>query len=349
VNYRNSTASGAAARLTSSTLRFYAGGTTDVTSQYTQRLLTTLPVVVPAGQTRSVDFTFSATSTATLGPIAVTVSSTAVDHNDLTPLTVAAPASRYTSMSESRPVLRIAGPNNQRPGVFPQRSPISTGQLVPFRLEVRNFGGSSARVGAAPSLNFFAGVVDKTSEYTCALTSGAGIFVPAASGGNTTGVTLTFDVTPSSSATALGMIQVGATVPATGTVNGVTGSDVSTGVIPPVSAGSFLLQSRVAVAAADVFFDPAIPRGVDRSSTTSAEQLLLSRVSVQVRISNNNGLNGATMNVSNVSLRLTTSSPTTLINSEYEIAPATFTPFTISGNASRVVTFTLSAKPTAQK
>ncbi|MBI4871386.1 MAG: NHL repeat-containing protein, partial [Candidatus Riflebacteria bacterium] len=341
---RNPTTSGAKVRVTTVTLQFLSGGTMDDSARYQQTIVSAMPVEIEAGATTTVELALNVSELAQLGFSLVKATATAVDANDGSAVTVTPLSDGATNVAVGRPVLRIAGPDNRLPGVFPARTNISTGQTVRFRLEVKNFGTEEARFGAAPALGLYAGLVDKSSEYRRLLVSGANAVIGKASTGKTSGATILFDVTPDITATALGLIEVSATVPATSAVDA---SDVSTSVIPPVDAGTFLLEQRVFASAGDVYFDPNLPGGVDRASSTTTGDLQFSRVPVRVRINNNNGLNGATMNVSAVSLQFSTGTGT--IGTEYDISPTTVAPFTVPGQGSQTVTFQVAAKPAAQK
>ncbi|MBI3892933.1 MAG: aminotransferase class I/II-fold pyridoxal phosphate-dependent enzyme, partial [Candidatus Wallbacteria bacterium] len=341
VSFSNQTASGAPARITGLSLTFL-NGSTDDSIHYTPTFATPLPARVGAGGSLSVPLLVDVSPAAITGTVTVSANILAVDDNDGTSLTVTSPAGSTTTVVGARPVLRIAGPTNALPGIFPAKSKLSTGQAVQFQLQVRNFGAASANITGG-GLSFFSGFVNKTGEYSVGLSSGAGT-IAASNLGNPTAATLTFNVTPSTGASGFGTISVGGTVTATASVGG---ANATTSITPPVTGGTFVLQSAVILSSGDIFFDPILPTGVDRASGTTSGDLAFSRVTVRLRVNNANGPSGASLVISAASLNLTTNIAS--VNADYDIVPPASLPVTVSGNGTAFLSFGLAAKPQAQK
>ncbi|MBI4867470.1 MAG: hypothetical protein HY816_11015 [Candidatus Wallbacteria bacterium] len=342
ISFTNGATDSATALVTAVSFKFLAGGSTDESARYTPTFVTALPLAIGGGATGTVKALFDVGANASLGALSVTADISAQDANDSAPLTVPSPAGTGSSVVAAKPVLKLAGPTNALPAIFPAQSTLSTGQTVQFRMEVRNFGAANANITGG-SLSFFSGFVNKTSEYTVALVSGAGT-LGVGSTGNTSAATLVFNVTPSSGAAGFGTISVGGTVVATASSGG---ADVTTSITPPVTGGTFVLQKAVSLTAPDIFFDPILPTGVDRASTTTPGDIAFSLVSVRVRVNNSNGPSGASMLISAATLELKTGAVS--VDSEYSVTgPAGF-PLTLAGNATAFLTFTVAAKPTAQK
>ncbi len=345
VDFTNSTSEGAGAKITAVTLTFLAGGSTDDGSNYTVTP-PALPVTIPGGGgSQRLTFLVEVETGATLGSVSISANIVAEDDNTGGALTVASPAASLSTITESKALLHIVGPGDKLPGIFPGKATVSTEQTIPVTIEVRNFGASAARIGTTPTLILFGTSVDRTGEYTVALQSGGDAVIAGATGGSSGQGAILFNVTPLSTATEFGTISLGAVVPATSSVDG---SSVATSLVPPAGVGgSFVLQRKASLLATDIQFDPSLVKGLDRASTTTPADKLASRITLQVRVNNSSGANGAALLVSAAELGLTTSGGS--VSGEYEVSSISTLPTTISGNGSRILTFTVTALPTAQK